>query len=450
MNKVGEGAREYQRLFDPEANRGYYFSNASAIVFSSLYILRKTLELLVAVLLLLLPTRHARRYRLGVVFLLLRLAKPLIEMVEERVDRNFYLQLKRTQAERNETVADFGGSGPTLIARLSQPGDRIAALIDKPMNEVLGWDPGRQHEIASAEFRPRCLFLRSFGLDNRFFCDLAPFTSADPEPISKWPLLEVSFFRLVHGLGGDFVTTGDTAEPFGSPRRRIDDEWQPKILAELGAADMIFVIPFYTPGTAWEIEAIIAGGHLAKTLFVMPPSAWRPGLDVNAKGLRGMLSLIATSALLGRATSSAGAGADYPLRRMGDRSQTDPVEDPHLRDDWEEARRRFVEHGVSLPPHSPSGALFSYEDLNRPVLHAALAMLTASFHAPQSDQAQRTVRKELTERIRAFTAVTGGNPRSLVAATDISAALYPHTADVVEVMLDRLECRLKRARGCAR
>jgi|GEM_PF-4526866 len=446
---AGDKARGYQELFDPEPNREYYYSNASAIVFSALRILRKALELLLEALLFLLPARHLRRYRLRLLFYLVVLAKPLIEAVEQRVDHDFYLQLKRTQSERNETGVGSDRAGATSVTRLTQPGDRIAALVDGPMNRALGWNPGRQREIASGEFRPRCLLLRPFGLDNRFFWDLAPFTSADPEPISKWPLLEVSLFRLVHGLGGDFVTAGDTAEPFGSPRHQIDADWQPKILAELEAADLIFVIPFYTQGTVWEIEAIAAAGHLAKTLFVMPPSAWRPGRDMDTNTLGGMLWLFGTHALMRLAASRSEAGGSIPLlRRTEGGWRTDPVEDPHLQGDWEEARRRFAECGIALPLHTPSGALFSYENLDRPVPQAVLAMLTTSFSARQSDEAQRAAREELTDRLRVFTAVTGGNPRSLVSAVGISRALYPHTAEVIEVVLDRLECRLEQARGC--
>lgn len=428
LSSVEQEARRYQDLFDPVPNKGYYYSNASAVVFSGLLILRRALQWLLGTLLLLLPARHPRRSRLRLLFYMVVLAKPLIEAVEQRVDRDFYLQLERTQAERNETEVDSSWSGATSVVRISQRGDRIGALIDRPMNRALGWNPGSQNEIASGEFRPRCLLLRSFGLDNRFFCDLAPFTSADPEPISKWPLLEISLFRLVHGLGGDFVTAGETTEPFGYPRRRIEEDWQPKILAELELADLIFVIPFFTQGTAWEIEAIAAAGLLAKTLFVMPPSVWRPGMDMGTNDPRGRLKRVGTRALMGR--------------------QAGPVEDPRLRDDWEEARRRFSERGITLPLHSPSGALFCYETLDRPMLQAELAVLTSSFGAQQTDEAQRAARKELAERIRVFTAVTGGNPRSLLAATNFSGARYPHTAEVVEVVLDRLECRLGQARGC--
>ncbi len=298
------------------------------------------------------------------------------------------------------------------------------------MDRDLGWSPARQAELGG-DFRPRCLFLRPFVPDNRFVCEIAPFTSADPEPLSKFPRMEVSFFRLVHGLGGEFVSGGVSRVPTGSPRRSLDAEWRREIRKEIEAADLIFVVPFFTEGTRWEIETVLNGGHIEKTLFLMPPAVL-VGIDERADDpvlwLIHFWLVVKLVRGLGSAIDSDAVELAYTGRHL-----RAVFRDPYLSDDWEMARTSFSAHGLTLPHHHELGAVFSYEVPDRPLFHARLATIHTGTDPIDPAAA------ELRQRIRSFTETTGGNARSLLAAIDLSGGSYGHTPGVIAAALDILE-----------
>ncbi|HEX3238734.1 MAG TPA: hypothetical protein VHR18_01200 [Solirubrobacterales bacterium] len=333
-------------------------------------------------------------------------------------------ELHAAQARRTTESTTEMEEGPR-VDRLSQPGDDIAFLFEGAMDKALGWDPGRQGEGKGATVQHRVLFLRPYTPGNRFIVNLMPFTSADPEPLPKWPRLELSLFRLVHGLGGTFVSPGPPDEPTGSPRTLMGEEWRRQILKELRRCNLIFVMPFYTPGTAWEVEQIFEERHLAKTLFVMPPSYLSTPIDVRADGFWRFLFMLAVRAAVG--------GSDPSVTYTGRRLRLAP-EDPTVKDDWEAAREGFSQQRVFLPPYSPLGAVFSYaEPAAEPRIHAPLATIV-------SGQFKDPVRQDqLIGRLKEFTARTGGNARSILAAIYFSSGGFDHTSELVPAILDRLE-----------
>lgn len=51
-----------------------------------------------------------------------------------------------------------------------------------------------------------------------------------------------------------------------------DDKWQPRVLELMLKSKFIFIMPWVTPGTQWEIEQVLANNLTGKTFFVVPPS----------------------------------------------------------------------------------------------------------------------------------------------------------------------------------
>lgn len=428
---------EYQQLFDTKPNRSHNYSAGSAVLVVGARLLLGLLKMLG------LPAWIVRRRRgrplrpAGAVWAFF-LGKWLIDALEGAVDRRYARDIDRVQSERDRDASRPEGGSVTL-ARAVQPGELAASMPDRLMDRALGWSPALQAEQGGG-FRPRCLFLRPFVPDNRFLCEIAPFTSADPEPISKFPRLETSCFRLVHGLGGDFVSSGRTEVAAGSPRLQLDADWQREIRQEIEAADLILLVPFYTQGTRWEVETVIEGGHLDKTLFLMPPSVLGRGMDERARGwAHGLLLFflaLKVSRGLGQAIDSDAVTFEYTVDRL-----RVTLRDPFLADDWEVARASFEGHGLTLPPHDQLGAVFSCEAPDRPLVRAQLATIYDG-----TDPIDPSV-AELTERIRSFTALTGGNARSLLAAVKMSSGGYGHAAGVISAALDVLEARAAEAAG---
>ena len=408
----------FQEVSDLPSNRSHDYSTASAVVFSLLRIARGLLELTALAGLLLSGDRRVVRKVLALVALR-GFIGPVITRLERGIDRRFARELHAAQAQRTTER----GVTPT-IERHRQAGDDVAFLFEGLMDKALGWDPGRQGQGQGRTSRPRVLFLRPYAPANRFMVNLMPFTSADPEPLPKWPRLELSFFRLVHGLGATFVTPGPPDEPTGSPRTLIGEEWRPQILEEMSHCDLIFVLPFYTPGTAWEVERIFENGHLSKTLFVMPPSYLSTPIDMRVEGFWRFLLALAIRAAVGRSDPS----VNYKGRRL----RMAP-EDPTVKGDWEVAAEGFSGSGIVLPPYSPPGAIFSYSDPAEPRIHAPLASTVTWGNKDGGG------REQLIGRLREFTEQTGGNPRSIVAAIYYSPSGFGHTGELVSVILDRLE-----------
>jgi hypothetical protein len=417
----GRESGPFQEITDLPPNRSYDYSTASAIVFSLLRIARGLLELAVLGRLLLTADREVTRKILALVALRW-LVGPMIGLLEREIDGRFVRELHTAQALRTTEMDDV-----PRINRFTQSGDDIAFIFEGAMDRALGWDAGRQAEGAGAAFRHRVLFLRPYRPGNRFILNLMPFTSADPEPLPKWPLLELSLFRLIHGLGGTFVSPGYPDEPTGSPRTLMGGDWQRRILKEMRRCDLIFMVPFYTPGTAWEVEQIFGERHLAKTLFVMPPSYLSTPIDMRAKGLWDCLIMLAIRVAV--------SGSDSSVIYTGRRLRITP-EDPTVKGDWEAARERFSQRGIVLPAYSPLGAVFSCSGISaEPQLHAPLATVVSGNYEEPARQVQ------LITRLKEFTARTGGNARSILAAIEYSTGGFDHTSELLSAILDRLEQR---------
>ena len=124
--------------------------------------------------------------------------------------------------------------------------------------------------------RPPVLYLRSFEDDDvalpcvlsarRPFLELFTLRATDPfEESLAW---ELTTYGPVTAVG----RPGGTSQQLGAAREYFTNEtWKPHVLQRMQGAGVIAVVIGDTPGLEWEIDTIAQQGHLAKTVFLLPP-----------------------------------------------------------------------------------------------------------------------------------------------------------------------------------
>lgn len=136
----------------------------------------------------------------------------------------------------------------------------------------------RVREVLSADSRPPVLYLRSFADDSvplpiiasarRPLFELFSVRGADPfEECVAWELDSYGPVVAVGRPGGRLASLGAAREHLSN------DTWHAEIQSRMSDAGWIALAPGDTDGLAWELEAIVSGGHLHKTIFVFPPLA---------------------------------------------------------------------------------------------------------------------------------------------------------------------------------
>ena len=136
----------------------------------------------------------------------------------------------------------------------------------------------RVHEVLTADPRPPVLYLRSFADDSvplpiiasarRPLFELFSVRGADPfEECVAWELDSYGPVVAVGRPGGRLASLGAAREHLSN------DTWHVEIESRMSDAGWIALAPGDTDGLAWELEAIVSGGHLHKTIFVFPPLA---------------------------------------------------------------------------------------------------------------------------------------------------------------------------------
>ena len=122
------------------------------------------------------------------------------------------------------------------------------------------------------------LYLRSFADDavplpiiasaRRPLFELFSVRGADPfEECVAWELDSYGPVVAVGRPGGRLASLGAAREHLSN------DTWHDEIESRMRDAGWIALAPGDTDGLAWELDAIVGGGHLAKTIFVFPPLA---------------------------------------------------------------------------------------------------------------------------------------------------------------------------------
>lgn len=75
------------------------------------------------------------------------------------------------------------------------------------------------------------------------------------------------------GRYAPMIALGEPLEHEGAGRIAVPEgQWQTSIEALMDAAALILLLPSPRAGTLWEIDQLIANGHLAKTLIIDPPN----------------------------------------------------------------------------------------------------------------------------------------------------------------------------------
>ena len=136
----------------------------------------------------------------------------------------------------------------------------------------------RVREVLRSDSRPPVLYLRSFGDDavplpiiasaRRPLFELFSIRGADPfEECVAW---ELDSYGPVVSVG----RPGGSLASLGTAREHLSNEtWHGEISDRMRSAGSIALAPGETAGLAWELEEIVTGGHLRKTIFVFPPLA---------------------------------------------------------------------------------------------------------------------------------------------------------------------------------
>ena len=120
------------------------------------------------------------------------------------------------------------------------------------------------------------LYLRSFDDDTlplatiasarRPFFELLSFRGRDPfEEAVAW---ELATYGPVVAVG----RPGRSLASLGAAREHLsDDTWKAQVAGRMHDARAIALAAGETPGLHWEVAQVVAAGHLAKTVFILPP-----------------------------------------------------------------------------------------------------------------------------------------------------------------------------------
>ena len=139
------------------------------------------------------------------------------------------------------------------------------------------WSRASATRLRQLDQRPPILYLRSFHDDalplpsvvsaRRPFLEL--FVPRGSDPFEEAVAWELAPYGPVVAVG----RPGRSLASLGAARDHLaDDEWQAGVIERMAAARAIVIAIGATRGLHWEIGAIVANHHLAKTIFLFPPT----------------------------------------------------------------------------------------------------------------------------------------------------------------------------------
>ncbi len=194
--------------------------------------------------------------------------------------------------------ADLFGMAPRDVGIVFAFGGLLVTMLGAVLWRIArALGRARVRDVLNADPRPPVLYLRSFADDavplpiiasaRRPLFELFSVRGADPfEECVAW---ELDSYGPVVSVG----RPGGSLASLGAAREHLSNEtWHDEIAERMRDAGSIVLAPGDTEGLAWELQAIVAGGHLRKTIFVFPPLApaelarrWRhTGAVVRAAG----------------------------------------------------------------------------------------------------------------------------------------------------------------------
>ena len=186
-----------------------------------------------------------------------------------------YLVLKPTLAQLR--WSDLLGLSPRGVGLAFTVGGFLVAVLGGALFRVaraLGRADTRR--LLAVDHRPPVLYLRSFDDDTlplatiasarRPFFELLSFRGRDPfEEAVAW---ELATYGPVVAVG----RPGRSLASLGAAREHLsDDTWKAQVATRMHDARAIALAAGETPGLHWEVAQVVAAGHLAKTVFILPP-----------------------------------------------------------------------------------------------------------------------------------------------------------------------------------
>ena len=186
-----------------------------------------------------------------------------------------YLVLKPTLAQLR--WSDLLGLSPRGVGFAFTVGGFLVAVLGGALFRVaraLGRADTRR--LLAVDHRPPVLYLRSFDDDTlplatiasarRPFFELLSFRGRDPfEEAVAW---ELTTYGPVVAVG----RPGRSLASLGAAREHLsDDTWKAQVAERMHDARAIALAAGETPGLHWEVAQVVAAGHLAKTVFILPP-----------------------------------------------------------------------------------------------------------------------------------------------------------------------------------
>ena len=356
-------------------NRGYFYSNLSANMFSPIRLVLAAAQIGVVVRVLSRLARGRPIDRLWRRLAILGGVTWLLGRVETVIDSRYADRARANQVMIDARATNRGKRGATPAAGDDEfwlYGDSWRAGIFRRVLELGDEAPIHLEQRAKAF---RVVYLRPFALENRALVNFGPTFASDPPFISKWPTLETTLARVVNGLGFDIVSYGHSTDPHGVAHRDGGSEWLEKVQQELLECDAIIVVPMLAAGTRLEWEFILDQQLLGKTIALMPPAVIPNALVFSRFPT---LARVAVRVLVGRPT-------DVDLRTwqglpaMGFR-------DPQMRPDWEESARLAAQMGTHLPEFEDLGMVFTLDPTSKePKRLGALARVVDVFSLAESD-----------------------------------------------------------------
>ncbi len=175
--------------------------------------------------------------------------------------------------------ADLLGMAPRTVGYVFAAGGLLVTMLGAVLWRIArSLGRARVREVLRSDSRPPVLYLRSFGDDavplpiiasaRRPLFELFSIRGADPfEECVAW---ELDSYGPVVSVG----RPGGSLASLGAAREHLSNEtWHGEISDRMRNAGSIALAPGETAGLAWELEEIVTGGHLRKTIFVFPPLA---------------------------------------------------------------------------------------------------------------------------------------------------------------------------------
>ena len=176
-----------------------------------------------------------------------------------------------------ELARRFGTEPRWVAAAYLVVGSIVLVVAGSAVRLARMWARADGARLRSRDRRPPILYLRSFEDDalgvatvvsaRRPFLEL--FTTRGTDPFEESLTWQIRPYGPVVAVG----RPGRPLASLGAARDHLPDAvWQPEVAQRMAQARAIVVVIGATEGLRWELTQLVVRGHLARTVFVLPPS----------------------------------------------------------------------------------------------------------------------------------------------------------------------------------